>query len=237
MRLYILDELVDPVSGEDLRLENATVEQRPCPAVEPCRHWCGYLAASPAAASPGDCHACRNSWVTSGELVAGDRRYAIAAGVPRMISRAGVIDQDTQKSFGYEWKKFDRVLDDYVEEAENYFGIVPAGRLEGAVVLDAGCGMGRWARTRPLGEASYAVDFSEAIDHAAPNWKTWRGPLRRPTCATCHFAMRRSTSPIAWALHHLEDPDPDGSLTVSRGHRAPCSFTYASTPPARIGRS
>src|SRR5690349_2705833 len=101
MRLYILDDLVDPVSGEDLRLENASVEQRPGPSVEPCRHWCGYHGAAPQAASPKDCQACQSSWVTSGQLVAGDRRYEIAGGIPRMVRPADAIDRDTQESFGY----------------------------------------------------------------------------------------------------------------------------------------
>ena len=223
MRYYILDDLVDPVTTENLRVERAEVVERPGPPVEPCRHWCGLRGTPPASVSPADCHSCRNSWVTSGELVAGDRSYVITHGIPRMIAEEDAIDQETQESFGYEWQHFDRVLDDYDEEVGNYFGVVPPAVTHGAVALDAGCGMGRWARhAASLGiRRLYAVDFSRAIDRAC----TTLDDIGHAHCVqadVCRLPFRDGTFDFTYCLgvlHHLQDPDA-GMSSVNRVTRA-----------------
>jgi len=77
-------------------------------------------------------------------------------------------------------RHFDAALPEYDAEIANYFGIVPPAMLRrDAVVLDAGCGMGRWARRiaqTPL-RRLYAVDFSRAVDRAA---RTLGGQPRAP---------------------------------------------------------
>jgi SAM-dependent methyltransferase len=161
--------------------------------------------------------------VTTGALVADGERYAITDGIPRMIADANAIDEDTQESFGYEWQHFDRVLDDYDEEAGNYFGVVPRETTQDAVVLDAGCGMGRWARhAASLGvRRLYAVDFSRAIDRAARTLED-TGHAHCVQADLCRLPFREATFDFTYCLgvlHHLEDPDA-GMASLNRVTRA-----------------
>jgi SAM-dependent methyltransferase len=223
MRFYVLDDLVDPATRENLRVEHAEVVDRPGPPVEPCRHWCGFRGAPPASVSPSDCLTCRNSWVTTGELVAGARSYGITDGIPRLIVEGHAIDEGTQDSFAYEWQHFDRVLGDYDEEAGNYFSVVPAEITQDAVVLDAGCGMGRWARhAASLGvRRLYAVDFSRAIDQASRTLEE-AGHAHCVQADLCRLPFRDGTFDFTYCLgvlHHLQDPDV-GMSSLNRVTRA-----------------
>jgi len=71
------------------------------------------------------------------------------------------IDERVVESFGQEWKKFSRFTDDELEVAgRQYFDIVTEEMIHrNALVLDAGCGNGRWSRY-----ISKKVKFIEAID-------------------------------------------------------------------------
>src|SRR3981081_1173745 len=121
--------------------------ERDGPHVERCARWCGLRGAPVVTLNKFDCQTCSRMWIEEGTLSDGAEHYRIAAGIPRFVKEAeGSIDRDTQESFGYEWEHFDRVLPDYDTEIDSYFGIVPQGMLRDAVVMDAGCGMGRWAR-------------------------------------------------------------------------------------------
>jgi SAM-dependent methyltransferase len=212
VRYYILDDLVSPVSGRPLRAEAARVTERDGPQVGPCVRWCGLLGVPPSRATPLDCRKCSRLWLEQGALIDGEQRYPIVAGIPRFMPQAGGdVDGDTQESFGYEWEHFDTVLPDYDVEFDNYFGIVPRGLLQDAVVLDAGCGMGRWARQlakQPL-RRLYAVDFSRAIERAAATL----ADQPRAHCIQadiCRLPFRGEVMSFSYCLgvlHHLDDPD------------------------------
>lgn len=99
------------------------------------------------------------------------RRTPIVNGIPRFI---GLPDDDaarrTQASFGYEWTHFNDWRDSGDTNFNEYFAGVDLGSMREAVVLDAGCGMGRHARQiAPHAKRVVAVDFSRAIDQAARN--------------------------------------------------------------------
>ncbi len=78
--------------------------------------------------------------------------------------------EPTIRSFSEEWKKFDRFTEQDIRIAgDEYFDIVPRSLLHrGALVLDMGCGSGRWTRylSGKVGSID-AVDPSEAIFTAA----------------------------------------------------------------------
>lgn len=218
MRFYILEDLVDPVTKQSLRLENAVVAMRPGPSVELSRHWCDVAGATPEGPASG-CSACRDGWVTTGMLVAGDSRYPIVDGIPRMLRQDSSLDQDTQESFGFEWQHFDTFLSDYDEESANYFGIVPREVTRNAVVLDAGCGMGRWTKYVASLQVRriYAMDFSRAIDHAANTLRDV-GNAHCVQADICHLPFRDQTFDFTYCLgvlHHLKDPD-QGMGSVNR---------------------
>lgn len=170
MRFYILNDLVSPANGQRLTMENARVVERDGPDVARCMEWCGLRNVAAASVPEADCRRCSRMWVEEGALSDGTSKFPIVDGIPRFVSEgAAQLDGDTQESFGYEWEHFDRMLSDYDTEVENYFGVVPAETLNDAVVMDAGCGMGRWARymaSKPV-RRLYAVDFSRAIDRTA----------------------------------------------------------------------
>lgn len=79
------------------------------------------------------------------------------------------VDRSTVDSFGEEWKKFKAFDDTDIENVgQAYFDIISDDMLEGAVVLDLGCGSGRWSRYLALKVAFIeAIDPSEAVYAAA----------------------------------------------------------------------
>ena len=70
-------------------------------------------------------------------------------------------DSQTVESFGDEWEKFNIFSDDEINNAgKQYFDIVKQDILtKDTIVLDAGCGSGRWSRF-----IAHKVKFVEAID-------------------------------------------------------------------------
>jgi SAM-dependent methyltransferase len=98
-------------------------------------------------------------------------QVAVVGGVPRFVQ--DVRDETarrTQASFGYEWTHFADWQPSGATNFADYFAGLDLASLRGALVLDAGCGMGRHARQiAPFAGRVIAVDFSRAIDQAARN--------------------------------------------------------------------
>ena len=70
------------------------------------------------------------------------------------------IDWCTVDSFGSEWEKFNAFTTQEIEQIGNdYFDIIPKNLLNDAMVLDMGCGSGRWSKF-----LAKKVKFIEAID-------------------------------------------------------------------------
>jgi SAM-dependent methyltransferase len=211
LRYYILDDVVDPDDGGNLSVSGALVEPRPGPPQPKCRNWCGLLATTPDAASESECRRCQNLWIVTGTLASDAHVYPIVNGIPRLVFSGTHLDRDTQESFGYEWKHFSHVLSEYDEEARNYFHLVPDEMIRDAVVLDAGCGMGRWARyvAGRSPRRLYAVDFSEAIDSAAQVLAS-QGHAHCVQGDVTRLPFRPETFAFGYCLgvlHHLESPD------------------------------
>jgi SAM-dependent methyltransferase len=110
--------------------------------------------------------------IVSGQLTC-ERGHAfpIAHGVPRFVAS----DAYTQ-SFSYEWQRFARTqLDSYTHRTDTRERLqaslnVPLEQLRGKLVLDAGCGTGRFAEIVQRYGAEYiGIDFSFAIDAAYAN--------------------------------------------------------------------
>jgi SAM-dependent methyltransferase/uncharacterized protein YbaR (Trm112 family) len=239
MRYSILDDLVDPLTGGFLCVENAEVILRQGMEGQRCAVWCGRLCRLAHEVNARECRACQDDWIVSGELVPAHDptvRYPVKGGIPRLLPPAAVeedsraaVSARTQESFGYEWEHFNHMLPEYDDVARAYFRLVPRDTLAGAVVLDAGCGMGRWARY--VGEQGvhrlYALDFSRAIESAAVTL-VGQDETHCIQADLRYLPFRPETFDFIYSLgvlHHLDDPDagmrslvgrlkPDGSLLI-----------------------
>jgi SAM-dependent methyltransferase len=95
----------------------------------------------------------------------------VIGGIPRLLRpelQSG--DLGLVERFDREWREFDHMPT--AERAaifERYFDIVPAGLLRaGALVLDAGCGSGRWAaEVARRGVRVLAMDLGQSVEVAA----------------------------------------------------------------------
>jgi SAM-dependent methyltransferase len=118
-----------------------------------------------------------NGMLQNGFLVSDSNRYPIVRGVPRFVPKANYAE-----SFGWQWNHWSRVQFDSSNQGkpmEGYTGrmwhtiaaLGPSTRLDGKIILDIGCGPGRFLETtRTLGAAVIGVDYSDAVDAAAKNF-------------------------------------------------------------------
>lgn len=177
--------------------------------------------------------------------------YPVAGGVPRLFPPGGLGRRvrRTRLSFGFEWLRYpaeprpeDREI--FLEETQ-----LPAGEWPGLLVLDAGCGMGRYARAaRELGARVVAFDLSESLLRLVPLARkdpalhVVQGDLLAPPFKPEVFDVVYSQG----VLHHTADTrgafDRVARL-VRRGGRlsvwlygSPGSWRSFSTNPLRSGR-
>jgi SAM-dependent methyltransferase len=133
--------------------------------------------------------------------------YPTNQGIPRFAGEGYVA------SFGRQWNRYDVARD---EEDETTFqvktGVAP-GDLNGKLVLDAGCGGGRYALVAARhGAKVVGVDLSSAVDKAKalcdgfPDVAIVQGDLTRLPLAEGVFDLAFSIG----VLHH--GPDPRGAF-------------------------
>ena len=158
------------------------------------------------------------------------RRYPIVRGIPRFIE-----SDDYASTFSFEWTRFATTQLDSVRgwtESEDRFRQsidFPLDELKGKVVLDAGCGMGRFAEiAAKYGATVIGVDLSYAVEPASknlarfPNAHIIQGDLRR-------LPFREGTFDLIYSLgvlHHTPDPrgvferlirylKPEGKISIT----------------------
>lgn len=112
--------------------------------------------------------------------------------------------------FDYEWSLFNRVrTDDLRQVFELYFDLVPRDRFgDDLVVLDAGCGAGRWAcEVGARGPRVIAVDLGLSIEIASAN-----AAALPVGCLQADLrALPLAAGSVDWAyslgvLHHVSEP-------------------------------
>lgn len=157
--------------------------------------------------------------------------YPVEKGVPRLAG-AGYVE-----TFGRQWNHYDVARDG---EDETTFAVktgVEARDLAGKLVLDAGCGGGRYARL--LGRAGAAVvgvDLSAAVEKAAaicadlPNVTIVQADLLNLPVAERAFDLVFSIG----VLHHSPDPRRAFAQVAARvkpGGRLAVWLYRKNTPP------
>lgn len=147
-----------------------------------------------------------------------EERYPILRGIPRFVTAERPLNGknvETADAFGWQWQKFSKVHDLATYEAQFLDWIYPieSAFLEGKVVLDAGCGMGRFSLVSSKFGAKMvlAIDASDAVEAARDNAPGFPNihviqadihhlPLRRGRDAQIDFVFSIGV------LHHLDDP-------------------------------
>ena len=112
-----------------------------------------------------------NGEILEGSLTAeGGATYRITKGIPRFV-----VDDDYVKNFSFEWTQHQTTQLDsahHCQESEDRFAEslpFPLKDLAGKLVLDVGCGMGRFAEiVLKYGGTVVGIDLSYAVDAA---WK------------------------------------------------------------------
>ena len=222
MRLSLLPLLACPVCGAALKF--AALEEYP-------RHEDGVETGALA------CTGCRLA-------------FAIRDGIPRLRPPDAVpaAAAKTRESFGWEWLRYpgSRPADEptFLEET-----MIPPETFAGKLVLDAGCGMGRYSAVAlGLGAEVVAVDMSDSLIRVAeaarsnPKLHPVEGDLLRPPFKKGVFDLAYSQG----VLHHTSDTrsafravaalvKPGGLLSVWLYGKAG-RFADFKTNPIRPGR-
>jgi SAM-dependent methyltransferase len=174
------------------------------------------LALDPGATSEGD-------HIAAGMLrCAGGHTFPITDRVPRFVQHALNADQArTRDSFGYEWTRLypahGHSTPEWQAERDiflEYTRTVPSD-FKGKLVLDGGCGNGRYAKmANDWGARVVAVDISSAVEIASRNLAD-RRDVDVVQADLFKLPFRRDTFDVAYSvgvLHHT--PDARGAFTA-----------------------
>lgn len=145
--------------------------------------------------------------VVRGELVSSGNgaRYQIVGGVPRFVASDNYAD-----NFGMQWNQFRKTQLDSnsgVSISGDRFWAVTGwtpNELNGALVLDAGCGAGRFAEIAlQAGAQVVAVDYSSAVDACYQNLSQYDN-LNVIQADIYALPFRESTFPYVYSLGVLQ---------------------------------
>lgn len=159
----------------------------------------------------------REERMVGGEVVSGrlecsgqGHEYAVRESIPRFVE-----SDDYADAFALEWNAFRTAhLDsftglDRLDRQFRTFLDFPIDRLEGKLVLDAGCGLGRFSEiVLNHGGRVVAVDLSRAIDAAFTNLNH-RGNIHFLQADIFRLPFRPETFDMVYStgvLHHTPDP-------------------------------
>ena len=173
------------------------------------------------------------------------REYPVVDGVPRLRPPNPVVraTAKTRDAFGWEWLRYPGSLpgdkETFLEET-----MLPPHEFAGKLVLDAGCGMGRYSAVAlALGAEVVAVDMSESLRRVATMALTQ--PKLHPIEADLlHPPFKKGIFDIVYSqgvLHHTADTHaafkavaalvkPRGLFSVWLYGKAGRFFDFASNP-------
>ncbi len=178
--------------------------------------------------------------IESGELCcpACAQAFPIVRGIPRFVTADRPLAGDnplTADAFGWEWQEFTELHDIATYQAQFLDWVKPIAPdfLTGKVVLDAGCGMGRFSLVSSSFGARevLAIDASGAVEAARENARDYanvhviqgdihRLPLRRGPEAQMEFIFSIGV------LHHLDNPEQGFRDLVCHLHPAGSIFAW-----------
>lgn len=164
--------------------------------------------------------------------------YHIVRGIPRFVNGARTLsgqNVETAAAFGWEWQEFDDLHDyaTYQSQFLDWIAPIQPGFFRDKVILDAGCGMGRFSLVSSKFAARdvLAVDASDAVEaakknvEAYPNVHVIQGdihhlPFRQLAEGEIDFIFSIGV------LHHLDDPQSGFNDLVKHLHRGGSLFAW-----------
>jgi SAM-dependent methyltransferase/uncharacterized protein YbaR (Trm112 family) len=167
-----------------------------------------------------------------------EERFPILRGIPRFVTVERPLsgkNVETAEAFGWEWQKFRKLRDLAICEAQFLDWTYPIAPefFRGKVVLDAGCGMGRFSLVSSKFGAKMvlAIDASDAVEAVPDNARDFSNvhviqgdihhlPLRRGQDAQVDFAFSIGV------LHHLDDPQAGFNALVEHLRRDGTIFVW-----------
>lgn len=120
------------------------------------------------------------------------------------------LKQATAESFGFEWKRFNKLFESYRQNFLNYVQPFTEQSFKEKVVLDAGCGVGRhtyWAAAFGAKDV-IGLDLSDAVEPAEVNCRSLpNAHVVQGDIYNMPFAKPFDFSMSIGVLHHLPNPE------------------------------
>ena len=153
--------------------------------------------------------------VIDGVLKSSQYEYKITNGIPRFVE-----DEGYSGNFGWQWNKWARIQfeDENVGRpmaghTTNMFQKITEldkDKLDGKVVLDIGCGPGRFVDVaRSMGADVVAIDYSSAIDAARENFSDDHSNILFVQGDALNLSFKDNVFDYSFSigvLHHTPDP-------------------------------
>jgi len=153
--------------------------------------------------------------IVSGTLVSAAHRYPISHGIPRFVRNEGYSD-----NFGYQWNRWARVqfedrnvggpMQGHTTRMFQTITRFSAEMLRGKMVLDMGCGPGRFTDVAvTMGAKVVALDYSSAIDAAKANFAGKDADILFIQGDALHLPLKSNSVDFSFTigvLHHTPAP-------------------------------
>lgn len=138
--------------------------------------------------------------------------YQIRQGIPRFVT----LDQDYCANFGFQWQQWRTLQIDRISghslSTDRFFADSgwPPNSLQGKVILDAGCGAGRFADVAAANGATViAVDLSDAIDACKETTSVHSGRVHCLQASLLNLPLRPSALDAIYCMGVIQHtPDP-----------------------------
>jgi len=225
MKYRLLDILICPECSTLLTLESENTQDAESKIDESlinnphCKSYCGFKGEPVSAVKEYDCPACFKEEIYDGTLVCGEcfARYSIIESIPRMTRAENSGDSQVKNRFEFQWetwggeeKIFGRTQQQNTEYIlAGYSKLRENDYFKGKLVLDGGCGHGRYLYSfATLGAEVVGLDFGSGIDIAAKFNRT-NGLVHTVQGDLLNIPLRNDWFDYTFStgvIHHTPDP-------------------------------
>lgn len=148
-----------------------------------CKEWCAFKQKKVQMGRRYPCRECFSAEIIRGTLTCPrcKESFPILRGIPRMLTgelreeaKTGDWEKkklkETMDSFGYQWQEYGEMYEKYRDYFLDFMHPFKPGFFKGKLVLDAGCGFGRFCHfAHEFGAEVVGLDLSGAVETAYKN--------------------------------------------------------------------